>query len=73
MNITIRFSGNSLNINAADKTVGDVLSDPNFAAVLGFDGSNVEGYIDGVQQGSGSPLAEGDTLVIQQKAHSKAA
>lgn len=54
-------------------TVGEVLENPNYAAVLNFDASNVEGLIDGVVANAGTILASGDTLLISRRAHSKAA
>ena len=73
MSITLKSGLNALTIDTnSDSTVGSVLANPNYAAVLNFDASNVEGLIDGVVASSDTYLAEGDTLLIQRKAHSKA-
>lgn len=71
--ITIKSGLNNINVDVAEgTTVADVLGNPNYAAVLGYDGSNVEGLIDGVKAEAGTVLYSGDTLLVQQKAHSKA-
>ena len=73
MQITLKSGLNALTVDInSDATVGSVLANPNYAAVLNFDASNVEGLIDDVVVGSGIKLAEGETLLIQRKAHDKA-
>lgn len=72
--ITIKSGLNNINVDVAEgTTVADVLGNPNYAAVLGYDGSNVEALIEGVKADGGTTLYAGDLLLIQQKAHSKAA
>jgi len=71
MNITIKFSGNSINVPFTG-TVGELLRNENFAAVLGFDAANAEGYLDGVALPTTNTLHDGDVIVVQQKAHGKA-
>lgn len=53
-------------------TVGDILNDANLRAVFGY-GSNVEGLIGGVVQDRSTRLRDGQTIVIQTRANSKAA
>jgi len=74
MQITLKAGINSLNVDiAAGATVGEVLSNANYAAVLGFDAGNVEAIIDGALVSPGLALKAGDTVLFQKKAHSKAA
>jgi hypothetical protein len=74
MQITLKSGLNALTIDAAAGTsVGSLITNGNYAAVLGYDASNVEAYISGVKVDSGASAVEGDVIVIQQKAHSKAA
>jgi hypothetical protein len=53
-------------------TVGDVLANPNFASVLGYDASNVEIFSAGVKLDPSSRVVADDTLIISPKAHGKA-
>jgi hypothetical protein len=53
-------------------TVGDVLANPNFASVLGYDASNVEIFSAGVKLDPSSRVVAGDILIISPKAHGKA-
>lgn len=73
MQITIRFgSTNELTRTVNDRyTVGDVLNDSNIRAALGF-GSNVQALVDGQVQNSSTRLEDGDLVVIETKANSKA-
>lgn len=73
MQITIRFgSTNELTRTVNDRyTVGDVLNDSNIRAALGF-GSNVHALVDGQVQNPSTRLEDGDIVVIETKANSKA-
>jgi hypothetical protein len=53
-------------------TVGEVLGNPNFAAVLGYDSAAVEIYSAGCKLESTSQVVADDVLVVSPKAHSKA-
>lgn len=71
--IVVKSGLNSLNVEVADgSTVGSVLANPNYAAVLNFDPSNVEGILNGAGVSEDIILHAGDTLLVQKKAHSKA-
>ena len=71
--ITIKFAGNSINAEVNDgTTVGDLLNNDNYKAVLGF-GDNVEARISGVTQPATSPVRDGDVLFVATKAASNAA
>lgn len=73
VNITLKSGLNALSVNIEDgATVGSVLSNPNYAAALGYDASNVEGVVNGIVASSEARLFNGDTLLAQKKAHSKA-
>lgn len=71
MNITIKFSGNSISVPFTG-TVGELLGNKNFAAVLAYDTANAEGYLDGVALPTTATLRDGDIIVVQQKVHGKA-
>ena len=73
MTVTIRFgASNELSKSVPEgTTVGSILCDNNVKAVLGF-GDNVQAVLDGVVQRDSAPLADGDILVIETRANSKA-
>lgn len=74
MLIKLKSGLNSLDVDVPEgTTVGQILSNPNYAAVLNFDTSNVEGLIGGAKANTDTVLYAGDTLLIQKLAHSKAA
>ena len=71
--ITLKSGLNALTVSIEEgSTVGSVLANPNYAAVLNYDPSNVEGLIDGAAVSTSNTLYEGDTLLVQKKAHTKA-
>lgn len=53
-------------------TIGELLADPNNRAVLGY-GENVVAVIDGQTVSRTDGVVDGDTIVIEQQAASKAA
>lgn len=73
INITVRFgSTNEITKEVRDGiTVDQVLRDASFKAALGF-GDNVQGLIDGAVQPGSNTLEDGDTLVVETRANSKA-
>lgn len=72
-NVTLKSGLNSLSVDVPEgTTVGAILGNPNYAAALGYDSSNVEGVLNGVVAGSGATVYGGDVLLAQKKAHSKA-
>lgn len=73
MNVTIRFGGtNEVTRDVAPRTtVGNILEDRNLQAVLGF-GSNSQAIIEGAIQSPSTPLNEGDLVIIETKANTKA-
>jgi hypothetical protein len=74
MSITLKSGLNTLSVDVPEGTsVGQILSNSNYAAVLNFDTSNVEGLIGGAKANLETTLFAGDTLLIQKLAHSKAA
>lgn len=74
MQITLKSGLNTLAVDVPEgTTVGQILTNSNYAAVLNFDTSNVEGIIGGAKANAGTTLYAGDTLLIQKLAHSKAA
>ncbi len=74
MTITLKSGLNTLSVDVPEgTTVGDILANKNYAAVLNFDTSNVEGLIAGAKADSATTLFANDTLLIQRLAHSKAA
>jgi sulfur carrier protein ThiS len=52
-------------------TVGDILSDPNYKAILGFPDS-VVAKIDGVTQDRSTEVEDGDVVDIEVQANTKA-
>jgi len=74
MLIKLKSGLNSLDVDVPEgTTVGQILSNANYAAVMNFDTSNVEGLIGGAKANPDTLLYTGDTLLIQKLAHSKAA
>ena len=74
MSITIKFGpGNAVTKELPrGTTIGQVLSDPNIKAVLGF-GDNVEGRIGNVGQEAGTTLEDGDVVAVTVRANTKGA
>ncbi len=52
-------------------TVGDVISDPNLRAVLGY-GDNVRALVNGVEMSTNTTVPDGCTLVLETRANQKA-
>lgn len=52
-------------------TVGTLLSNPNYKASLGY-GENVNAVIDGTTVSSADTVSDGDTIVLEKQAASKA-
>ena len=74
MTIILKSGLNTLSVDVPEgTTVGQILSNSNYAAVLNFDTSNVEGILGGAKANTGTTLYAGDTLLIHKLAHSKAA
>lgn len=73
VNVTIQFGGgNSLRRSFPQgTTVGQVISDPNVRSALGV-GGNVRALINRVEQDANTPLDDGDTIVLETVANSKA-
>lgn len=73
MKITIQFAGNNIGPVTVSEgaTVDSVVKNPNIATVLGYDAGNVEAFVGGTA--FNGTLRDGDTVVLQQKAHRKAA
>jgi len=72
MNITIKYGLDSIvKSYPAAPNAGQVLSDINIRAVLGF-GDNVRALVNGVEQPSDSILPDGGTLVVETRANTKA-
>lgn len=73
MKVTIKSGLNALTVDLANGTsVGELLANPNFAAVLGYEAGNSEVFASGVKLDSGVTLVDGDEVTVQQKAHCKA-
>lgn len=73
ISVTLKSGLNSLNVTVAEgSSVESVLSNPNYAAALGYDPASVEGILNGATASGGATLYSGDTLLAQKKAHSKA-
>ena len=74
MLVNLKSGLNTLAVDVPEgTTVGQILSNANYAAVLNFDTTNVEGLISGAKAENTTTLYAGDTLLIQKLAHSKAA
>ena len=74
MIVNLKSGLNMLEVDVPEgTTVGQILGNKNYAAVLNFDVSNVEGLIAGAKAETGTILYTGDTLLIQKLAHTKAA
>jgi len=74
MIVNLKSGLNMLEVDVPEgTTVGQILTNKNYAAVLNFDVSNVEGLIAGAKAETGTILYTGDTLLIQKLAHTKAA
>lgn len=69
--ITIIHGTRTTTVDASDVTdVASILTSDSLKGVLRF-GDNVEAIIDGRTASLGDPLADGDEVVINTKAHSK--
>jgi len=73
VNATIEYGdNNSLTKSFPDGTTfAQVLADAAVKAVLGF-GDNVEGVVDGVVQPGANRIDDGDVILVQVKANTKA-
>ncbi len=72
MQITIRYGLEQTTKTVADgTTVGQVTSDANLRAVLGF-GDNVRALLNGVQMTSDVQIPNGATLVLETACNTKA-
>jgi hypothetical protein len=70
--ITLKFANNSITVEVADgTTVGQILANPNYRAVLGF-GDNVEARVEGVTLDANTVVRSGDSLYLSTRAASKA-
>jgi translation initiation factor IF-1 len=73
MNITVKYAGQSINVNIAEgSTVATLLSNANYQAVLGFSAKD-KAVINGVTQAAAAPLGEGDVVSIENAKQDKAA
>ncbi len=73
MRITVNFGmSNTLSRDfPSGTTVGNILSDPNLKAALGF-GDNVSAKSDGVTLDPGQVLVDGDEIDLEVRANKKA-
>lgn len=67
--VTIKHGLSSLTIQAS--SVSDIINNSNVKAVLGY-GENVRFLKNGVELGSDATLYDGDTVIVEQRANSKA-
>lgn len=75
MEVTIKYGiGNSRTKQVeTTATVGEVISDSNLQAELGYDSDAVRAIVGGVAVESGFQLSAGDTVSLEDKASEKAA
>lgn len=72
MNAVLKYGVQTINISRSfSPTIGELISDPNAKSVLGYS-DNVRVLINGVEQNLTTVCPDGVTLVIENRANSKA-
>jgi len=71
-NITLQYGSSTHNMTVNDNTnIGQALADGTARVILGY-GDNVHGLIGGVAQTNDTVIPSGSTVVIENRANSKA-
>lgn len=71
-NITLQYGSSNHDMSVSDTTtIGQALADTTARVILGY-GDNVHGLIGGVAQTNDTRVPDGSTVVIENKANSKA-
>lgn len=71
-NITLRYGSTPHQMTVSDScTIGQALADGTARVILGY-GDNVHGLIGGVAQTNDTRIPDGSTVLIENKANSKA-
>lgn len=72
MNATLKYGVQTINLSRSfSPTIGELIADPNAKSVLGYS-DNVRALINGVEQNSATICPDGCTVVIENRANSKA-